>query len=71
MKNTYTIENEIPVPPHQNSKYPWDTLEVGQSFLVDPAGKSMFSSASLAGKKRGKKFIGRKVGSGVRVWRVA
>lgn len=67
----YTIENEIPIPAHRNTKYPWDELEIDQSFLVDPAPKGFSSSVSLAGKRLGRKFTARTVGSGVRVWRVA
>lgn len=66
------IEKKIPVPVVPgNAKYPWDLMEVGDSFLC-PAGKesSMRSNVSAAGKKLKRKYIGRKTDEGYRVWRI-
>lgn len=62
------IETGIPIPakPHK-SKYPWDTMEVGQSFV---GGRGLGTLASATGKRIGRKFVTRKLECGnVRVWR--
>lgn len=70
MSTQYKIESGIPIPAHGKSKYPWLDLEIGQSFEVPGAKHSTLgSSASLAGKRYGRKFTARATGSGVRVWR--
>jgi hypothetical protein len=70
----FTIEDDVPLPPTQRAGtlYPWDQLQVGQSFEV-PGGNlaSLSSGAHKAGKTRGKKFVARPTDAGCRVWRVA
>jgi hypothetical protein len=70
----FTIEDDVPLPPrYGHSLYPWDRLEVGQSFEVKGVTlASMASGAAKAGRSRGRKFVARATDSGgVRVWRVA
>ena len=70
------IDKHVPIPKDnrgRQSKYPWDQMDVGDSFLVGPDGpRGMRGIASGAGTKRGKKFATRALEDGsVRVWRVA
>ena len=53
-------------------KYPWDEMDVGDSFFIPEAGKSHnFNSQCLtASKTYGKVFKARRVEGGMRVWRV-
>ena len=64
---------EMPAPRPVFGKYPFKTMEVGESFFValeDMAGpKRMHSTAYNYGKRLGKKFVARRVEGGVRVWR--
>lgn len=72
---TIIIEDNIPLPRRtvgRKTKYPLDQLEVGQSFVVPAKSpRRMASYAYTRGKKIGRRFAVRNVGSGVRVWRVA
>ena len=67
------IEKGVPIPPrdrgHRSSKYPWATMEIGDSFFVPKA--KMGSSASIAGKRYQRKFTTRPEGDGTRIWRQA
>lgn len=73
----FKIEKKVPVPPRakRSCKYPWDSMEVGDSFVVgqDGPGKSaMASLCHIMGKKRfdgERKFICRQEAKGVRIWR--
>lgn len=70
------IEKGIPLPSrggaNGNAKYPWRTMEVGDSFLV-PAKTPRKFSAHMAQAQRntGHKFASRTVEGGCRVWRTA
>lgn len=77
------IEKGVPMPVrhggHGNSKYPFATMEVGDSFYI-PWGdrdrlkiRSVLSNAISAFQLRNepKKFSSRKDESGIRVWRTA
>ena len=64
-KTEWNIESDIPIPPRaagkRSSKYPWDSLEVGDSFTfeaTDPlkTAKQFSSTCYSAGKRLGKKF---------------
>lgn len=69
----YEIDKGIAIPdPRTNGCiYPWDDMEIGDSFIVPPEkDKSIHATKSAAGKRYGKKFIARKVDGGTRVWRV-
>ena len=75
------IDQFIPIPEERRGpplKYPWDTLKVGESFLVKCAKSkrykkqhSLLTSARLWRKRNCKtrKFRTRMVENGVRVWR--
>ncbi len=75
----YTVElgKEIPDSRAGREKYPFNALEVSQSFFVPdgdlPASGSgvVRVQASLRGKRLGRKFTVAQVAGGVRVWRTA
>lgn len=53
-------------------KYPWATIEVGESFLIAGVKNATArGAASAASKRLGKKFATSKEADGVRVTRVA
>ena len=70
----FKIEKGIPQPQGGGrfSLYPWQELEVGDSFMV-PNAKLSTIRCSVArqnvGDKNGKKFRAANVDGGVRVWR--
>ena len=72
MQQVYEITKDVPVPqPIKRHNYPYRDLQVGESFWV--AGISMQSlcnSNRRQSKALARKFICRKEGDGVRVWRV-
>lgn len=71
-----SLETGIPIP--ETSKYPWQRLEVGESFLVpsDTIEDRRLTRGRLArlavyhGRRRGTRYTIRSVPEGVRVWRV-
>ena len=69
----FTIEKNVPMPKTSRvSKYPFDKLEVGDSFLVAGGKKGTVAAAANAAAKRlERKFTVRVVEDGVRVWRIA
>lgn len=72
------IDKDVPLPQdahaqyRTNAKYPWKTMEVGDSFEV-PNLKvtSAGPMASMAGKRLGRKFTARATPNGSRIWRIA
>jgi hypothetical protein len=83
MANDFVIEDSVPLPASWNNgrpeKYPWRSLEMGQSFLVPyDTGKTKaemakkISNRAFDAQKRlgGRKFSVRSTDEGVRVWRV-
>ncbi len=66
-----TVEKDIPMPPKsmsgRASKYPWDDMEVGDSFLVAESNSAPVPPSRLT--EQGKKFSSRAVKKGFRVWR--
>ena len=74
MDTPIVIEKNIPLPPRQNraSTYPFDDLEVGDSFFIEgKSAKSFGSTVQAAAKRTGAKFTTRAFDDGVRVWRIA
>jgi hypothetical protein len=81
----FLVEADIPIPPTQTArvarygapKYPWDAMEIGDSFLVPGDGSAQqqirVNTASNVRAKRhpGEAYVTRVTDSGVRVWRVA
>lgn len=71
----FEIRSDIPIPEPLRgvAKYPFDELEVGQSFFVPNASGSKLHSAAIRCKP--KKFTVRRVNEngvwGARMWRVA
>lgn len=72
----FKIEKNIPVPCNKSKrggyKYPFNIMEVGDSFLVENRTmKKMSSIVHYAQKSTGFKFMSRSGDGGVRVWRIA
>jgi hypothetical protein len=68
------IEKEVGVAmpmPRVVYAYPYEEMEVGDSFLVPVSARSKVLNANYrAGKRLGMRFIARTEGEMVRVWRV-
>jgi hypothetical protein len=72
----YVIEKGIPVAApitaRGASRFPFEKMEIGDSFLVtDLPRKLVWQSAYTAGKRLGRTFVTRKLAEGIRIWRVA
>ena len=71
----FKIEKNVPLKNHQpaNSKYPFGSMEVGDSFLAPKSAAKGAQSASLKwGKYNGVKFATRTQDDGsMRIWRVS
>jgi hypothetical protein len=68
----FTLERGLDIPNRRTSpKYPYDQLELGDSFYIQDAELSKVCNANYREWRRtGKKFTARKVDQGVRVWRI-
>jgi hypothetical protein len=76
----FKIDHDVPIPnAPRNSRYPWDQMQVGDSFFVpDPDGKNghlkllntMAGCASNQKKKKKTVYTVRSESNGVRIWRV-
>lgn len=66
------LEKNIAIPEKQKiAKYPYDVLELGDSFYVQDGDLGRLCNANYREwRKSGKKFTARKVEGGVRVWRI-
>lgn len=69
------IEKGVPLPQKQQHKkrksiYPFDEMEVGDSFLIQENDKKVRASACVYAKRTGKKFSIRKTGTAHRCWRL-
>ena len=70
------VEQNIPLADGKqwSAKYPWKTMEVGQSFYLAGGNlDTMRSGCSSAGKRLNRKFVARRADrdGGIRVWRLA
>lgn len=72
------IDKDIPLPPKkggfgQPRKYPWNEMEIGDSFVLMAKNMPCASAgASTTGKRLGFRFtVRRENGGGFRVWRIA
>ena len=67
------VESSIPIPEERVSRrYPHEEMEVGDSFFFGGVALQVVLNANWrAGKRLQRKFIARKDGEGVRVWRTA
>lgn len=65
------ITKKVPLPEvRERNTYPYDQMEVEDSFYVEGVSvQSIFNSNYKRNKLGEKKFIARKEGDGVRVWR--
>jgi hypothetical protein len=67
------IDKNIAVPTTARTSYPFDQMEVGDSFVVIDQAK--IAGARVAAYNRGvgreTKFASRRVTEGVRIWRIA
>ena len=74
----YIVEDGVQIPEKKTnarqSRYPFGTMQVGQSVLITDRKPDTVNSAIQAIKRqpehRDKKFVKRKMEGGVRVWRV-
>ena len=75
MTATSSVDRNIPIPPRLNGggyyKYPWESMEIGDSFLATVTLSTMSSVANRAAKRTGRKFSCRTTKDGIRVWRIA
>jgi hypothetical protein len=75
--STIEVDRGIPLPARPGGagavpKYPWRTMDVGDSFLVPAKTPRTFSAQMTnAAKSTGRKFAARTVDGGCRVWRTA
>lgn len=74
----FEIEKNIPIPGY-HCKYPFEKMEIGDSFFVKEASDSyrrkVRNAANMFGKKNGCKFKTRSMKNkdgidGIRIWRV-
>lgn len=72
------VENGIAMPDvvrGSRVKWPYEVLEVGESFLVPGEGKNLVVGVCARNKKfserLGRRFTAKRVEGGVRVWRVS
>lgn len=71
-----TVDKGIPIPDRQRGggKYPWGTLDVGDSFFVEGDAKrvkALQGAVSNVGRRLGRTFTTRRLDNGVRIWRTA
>ncbi len=65
-----TIEKGVEFKPEpSNAKYPWDDMDVGDSFFFADR-KVVAAACSRNQRNKSKKFVTRQVEGGFRVWRV-
>lgn len=72
---TIVIEKKVPMPKRGSTVYPWEAMEVGDSFTagvwtVELANK-MNSAYHYYAVKLNRKFASRKVGNNLMVWRTS
>jgi hypothetical protein len=72
MYEMFTLERGLDIPERKTGpKYPYDQLELGDSFYLEGGDLSKLCNANYREWRRtGKKFTARKVENGVRVWRI-
>jgi len=73
MVTTIQIDKKIP-PPEEKKRnfYPYKSMEIGESFFVpEVETRLMCNNNNRVAKATGKKFVARREGNGVRVWRIA
>lgn len=65
------IEKRVPIPRPTRQSYPFESMEVGDSFFVENGSYNNVNSSAVhwARKRKGVKFLTRDVSGGVRCWR--
>ena len=80
MNTTIAVDKSVPMPDKKVGKkvgmdYPYERMDVGDSFLVNTGSKYLLSQMCTKNKREGEKlgmeFVARQMEDGVRVWRVA
>jgi hypothetical protein len=74
----YKVESvEMPEAKGKRNVYPFKTMEVGESFLVESSPENMTKTqrkmsalCSMSGKRQGKIFATRRVENGIRIFRI-
>jgi hypothetical protein len=68
----YEITSAVPIPaPRVRNNYPYEQLQVGESFWVPIVAMQPLCNANRRnGKRLGRRFVCRRDDGGVRVWRV-
>jgi hypothetical protein len=65
----YKIDRDIPLPLGRSERYPFSSMNIGESFFSE---KMSARTASINyQKKHGGKFASRRENGGVRIWRIA
>lgn len=73
---TITVDRGIPIPKPvvttggKTPKYPWRTMQIGESFFVKKPSYVFRNYCYNTGVRCGRKFSCRAEGNGTRVWRV-
>ena len=72
MEQVYEITKAVPIPePIKRHNYPYEMLQVGESFWVTGVSmQALCNSNRRQAKRLDRKFICRKEKNGVRIWRV-
>jgi hypothetical protein len=72
MEQMYEISKDVPMPaPLKRHNYPYEQLQVGESFWVGEHTVQKISNLNnRKSKQLGRRFICRKEDEGYRVWRV-
>lgn len=68
-----TLDKSVPYPgPRRSKRFPFESMEVGDSFLTDIASKSIiyFHMKRYAPKRFVSRTVRETSGSGLRVWRI-
>ena len=65
------IDDAVPMPEVRVARrYPYEDMGVGQSFYVEGVQMQVVLNGNWrAGKRLGRKYIARREGDGIRVWR--
>jgi hypothetical protein len=68
----YEIDKGVPLPDEKvRHNYPHEVLDVGESFHVPGGNMNILCNYNrIRGKRLGRKFVCRREGDGIRVWRI-
>jgi hypothetical protein len=68
----YEIDKGVPLPEEKvRHNYPHEALDVGESFHVPGGNMNILCNYNrIRGKRLGRKFVCRREGDGIRVWRI-